>query len=324
MPQGEVGSSQRGRERLPPLIAVVGPTAVGKTHYSVALAERYDGEIVSADSRQIYILMDIGTAKPTASQRERVPHHLIDLVHPHQTLTLAQYQSRAYQAVEDITRRGRVPFLVGGTGLYVRAVLEGFSIPSVPPNPELREALERKAADEGADALHAELARIDPQAAAAIDGRNVRRVIRALEVHAATGIPISQLQRRSPPPYRILKLGLTLPRERLYQLIDQRVERMLAQGLMEEVKALLARGYGMELPAMSGLGYAQMGMCLSGRVDLEGAVEMMKRETRRYVRQQYTWFSPNDASIYRFNVEEEPLEEMAALVEGFLSVENEQ
>jgi tRNA dimethylallyltransferase len=201
----------------------------------------------------------------------------------------------------------------------VRAVLEGFSIPSVPPHPKLREELERKASHGGAGALHAELAKIDPQAAAAIDGRNVRRVIRALEVHAATGIPISQLQGRTPPPYRILKLGLTLPRERLYRLIDQRVERMLAQGLVEEVEALLARGHGPELPALSGLGYAQMGMYLSGQVDLEGAVEMMKRETRRYVRQQYAWFSLDDPSIHWFNVDAEPLEEMEALVRSFPS-----
>lgn len=304
---------------LAPLIAIVGPTAVGKTRFSLELAERFGGEIVSADSRQIYIFMDIGTAKPSASQRARVPHHLIDIVYPDEVFTLAQYQARAYQAIEDITRRGRVPFLVGGTGLYVRAVLEGFAIPSVPPDPKLRRQLERKAAEEGGAALHARLARLDPQAAAAIDSRNVRRVIRALEVHKATGIPISQLQTHSPPPYRILKIGLTIPRERLYELIDQRVEKMLAQGLVEEVRGFLARGYGPELPAMSGLGYRQIGLYLAGEMDLESAAEMIKRETRRFARQQYTWFSLDDANIHWFSGDDEPLEEMAALAYAFLS-----
>lgn len=313
----EVSGAEEGA--LPPFVAIVGPTAVGKTRFSLALAERFAGEIVSADSRQVYIGMDIGTAKPSQADRERVPHHLLDLVHPDEAFTLAQYQARAYEAIAGILGRGRPPFLVGGTGLYVRAVLEGFSIPGVAPDAAFRAELERRAAQEGAPALHAELSRLDPEAASRIDPRNLRRVIRALEVYRTIGAPMSQPEGRKPPPYRVLKLGLTASREGLYQRVDRRVEEMLERGLVEEVRGLLAQGYGLELPAMSGLGYREMGLYLWGEMSLEEAVRMLKRQTRRFARRQYAWFRPDAPGIRWFDVEVEPLEEMANLIDAFLA-----
>ncbi len=304
---------------LPPLVAIVGPTAVGKTKVAIALAEEFNGEIVSADSRQIYRFMNIGTAKPTPEERRRVPHHLIDVVEPDEEFTLAQYQELAFAAIDDITSRGKLPFLVGGTGLYVKAILEGFIIPRVTPQLALREHLYRRAGEEGAASLHDELRLIDPVAADRIGPRNVRRIIRALEVYYDTGLPISKLQGREPPPYRILKIGLTTGRTKLYRCIDQRVGRMMEEGLVEEVKELVEKGYGYELPAMSGLGYRQIGLHLQGRFELSEAIELMKRETRRFARQQYAWFRQNDETIRWFTVSEGVCERIEALVKSFLS-----
>ncbi len=281
----------------PPLLALVGPTAVGKTALSLELADALGGEIVSADSRQIYRRLDIGTAKPTPAERARAPHHLIDVVDPDQPLTLAEYQRLAYAAIADIHARGRLPLLVGGTGLYVRAVLEGLRIPPAPPDATLRARLEEEAAAAGAPALHAQLAAIDPTAAARIDPRNVRRVIRALEVCLATGRPISEQQGAEPPPYRILRVGLTRPRPELYARIDARVDAMIAAGLVDEVRSLLARGYSSRLPALSGLGYRQIIRYLAGELSLAEAVQEIKRQTRRFVHQQQTWFRPDDPRI---------------------------
>lgn len=309
----------KGHERHEPLIAVLGPTAVGKTALSLHLAEAFDGEVVSADSRQVYRGMDIGTAKATPEERRRVPHHLLDLVDPDRPLTLAEYQKLAYAAIEDILHRGRLPLLVGGSGLYVRAVLEGWTIPGVEPNPALRAALEREAEERGEAALHRWLSALDPQAAARIDPRNTRRVIRALEVCLTAGRPISELQVKRPPPYRILRIGLTMPRKLLYRRIDERVERMIARGLVEEVRGLVAKGYGFDLPAMSGLGYRQIGLYLRGEVTLEEAVALIKRETRRFVRQQYIWFRLDDPAIRWFDASlPDCAERVEDAVKGFL------
>lgn len=290
-------------ERLPPLLVIVGPTAVGKTALSLAIAERFEGEIVSADSRLHYIGMDIGTAKPTAAERAAVPHHLIDICQPDQTLTLAQYQRLAYRTIDAIHERGRLPMLVGGTGQYVRAVVEGWGIPEVAPQKRLRRALERM----GGPELARWLAVLDPEAAARIDGRNVRRVIRALEVTLVSGRPISELQRKKQPPYRIKQIGLTCDRETLYERIDRRVENMMDEGLLEEVKGLVGAGYGRRLPAMSGLGYRQLLYYLAGERPLaEGAlaeaVERIQFETHRFARQQHTWFRADDPAITWFDI----------------------
>ena len=282
---------------MKPLIVIVGPTAVGKTAAAIRLAERIDGEIVSADSRQIYRHMDIGTAKPSAEQRVRVPHHLIDVVDPDEAFSLAQYQSAAYAAIDDIFARGKQPLLVGGTGLYVKAVSEGLRIPAVPPHPDLRAELEAQAASSGGKyALYAELQRVDPVAAARIDPRNVRRTIRALEVHRLSGERFSELGRSQPPAYRVMTLGLTRPRSELYARIDARIDTMIAAGLVEETRRLAQR-YDWSLPSMSGLGYRQIGMFLRGECGLAEAIAAIRRDSRRFVRRQANWFRVLDPRI---------------------------
>ncbi|MBE2235990.1 MAG: tRNA (adenosine(37)-N6)-dimethylallyltransferase MiaA [Anaerolinea sp.] len=302
----------------PLLIAIVGPTAVGKTAISLRLAGDLDGEIISADSRQIYRGLDIGTDKASPAQQAQVPHHLLDVVAPDQVLTLAQYQRAAYAAIDEIHARGRQPLLVGGTGLYVRAVLEGLGIPEVAPDEPLRLELEAYAASHGSLALHARLAALDPTAAAAIDQRNVRRVIRALEVCLVAGRPISELQTAAPPPYRLLRIGLTRPREALYARIDQRVDEMMARGLLAETQRLLDAGYAPQLPALTGLGYRQMIQYLHGELDYDAAVATIKQQTHRFVRQQSTWFRLDAPQIAWFDLQEVGYEAVLAHVTSAL------
>ena len=304
---------------LPPLVVVVGPTAVGKTALAVRLAEAVSGEIVSADSRQVYRGMDVGTAKATREEQARVTHHLTDVVDPDETLGLAQFKEMANAAIADITARGLVPFLVGGTGQYVMAVVEGWQVPRVPPDEALRRQLYRQAAQEGADALHARLRELDPAAAERIDPRNVRRVVRALEVCLVTGQPISEQQEKRPPPYRILMIGLSLPRQQLYQRIDERVDRMIEAGLEDEVRRLAAAGYGFDLPAMSGVGYGQFGAYLAGEATLEEVVGEIKRATRRFVRQQSNWFRRGDDRIHWLEAAADPYEAALDLVQEWLN-----
>ena len=301
-----------------PLIAIVGPTAVGKTALAVRLAEAIGGEIVSADSRQVYQGMDIGTAKASPEEQARARHHLIDTVAPDETLGLAQFQALAYAAIDDILDRQHIPFLVGGTGQYVMAVIEGWVVPRVPPNEQLRRQLYRQAEQEGAQALHARLQALDPEAAARIDARNVRRVVRALEVCLLTGEPISRQQKRQPPPYRTLIVGLTLERPTLYQRIDERVERMMTTGLEQEVRGLVAAGYGFNLPAMSGVGYGQFEPYLAGEIDRQEVVARIKRATRRFVRQQANWFRQDDPRIHWFEAAPDPYPAVLRLVRNFL------
>ncbi len=300
-----------------PLIAIVGPTAVGKTALAVRLAQVVGGEIVSADSRQVYRGLDIGTAKATPQERAQVPHHLLDVVDPDQSLSLAQYQELAYAAIDDILHRGRIPFLVGGTGQYVMAVIEGWQVPRVPPDEALRRRLYAQAEEEGANALHARLRELDPVAASRIDPRNVRRVVRALEVCLRTGQPFSAQQKKSPPPYRILIVGLTLPRPRLYARIDARVETMLAAGLEDEVRGLVAAGYGFDLPAMSGVGYGQFAPYLAGEISLEEVARRIKQATRRFVRHQANWFRADDPRIHWFQAEPDPYADVLDLIQKF-------
>jgi tRNA dimethylallyltransferase len=311
--------SPADRGRLPPLIAIVGPTAVGKTSLSIQLAEAVGGEVVSADSRQVYHGMDIGTAKARPEEQARARHHLIDIVSPDEPLSLAQYQERAYQAIEAILARGRVPLLVGGTGQYVMAVLEGWQIPRVPPDNDLRRELYAEAEAQGAEAFHARLAALDPEAAESIDARNVRRVVRALEVCLVTGRPISEQQGKSPPPYRLLFIGLHLPRSELYARIDRRVERMFEQGLEAEVQQLLAEGYGFELPAMSGVGYGQFEDYFAGDASLDEVQQQIKRATHRFVRHQANWFRRDDRRIHWFEARPDPFPLVLELVEEFLA-----
>ena len=291
-------------EHAPLLIAIVGPTAVGKTGLAIELALRIGGEVVSADSRQIYKGMNIGTAKPTVAELARVRHHLIDIRQPDEWMTLAKYQALANESITDIHERSKIPLLVGGTGQYVNAVVQGWKIPHVPPNDEIRRKLESRAEATGHLALHAELARVDANAAASIDSRNVRRVIRALEVYYVTGSPISALQGRQSPPFDVLLIGLTRPRGKLYELIDQRIDNMVRFGLAEEVRNLVDAGYDWSTPAMSSLGYRQLRDHITGDTTLEDCVSRIKHDTRVFVRMQYNWFKLTDKSIHWIDLNE--------------------
>ena len=287
-----------------PLLALVGPTAVGKTALSLRLAAELGGEIVSADSRLFYKGMNVGTAKPSLDEQAVAPHHLIDLCAPDETLTLAEYQRLALATIERIQGNGRFPILVGGAGQYVRAVVEGWGIPEVAPNPLLRAAL----AQLGGPELARWLACLDAAAAAKLDPRNVRRVIRALEVTLTKGRPISELQRKTPPPYSICQIGLHRDRESLYRRIDERVDQMMAEGLLAELEGLRDAGYGRSLPSMSGLGYRQLWAYLDGEMSLDEAVERIKFETHRFARQQATWFRQDDPAITWFDMETDGVE----------------
>jgi tRNA dimethylallyltransferase len=288
------------------LLVIVGPTAVGKTELAVRLGKALGGEVVSADSRQVYRGMDIGTAKPTAEERAQTPHHLIDIRDPDEPLSLAEYQALAYQSIDTLLPH-KLPLLVGGTGQYVHSVVEGWGIPAVPPDEELRAELYAEAETSGYQALHARLRTLDPVTARRIDSRNVRRVVRALEVCLIAGQPISRLQSKTPPPYHILQIGLTRPRQALYRRVDARVEAMMAAGLVKEVRRLVETGYGWHLPAMSSLGYREIGAYLRDEISLEEAVQRIKRETRRFIRQQYNWFRLTDPRIHWFDLEVTPL-----------------
>ena len=244
--------------------------------------------------------MDIGTAKPGLEERRGVPHHLIDVADPDQPWSLAQFQSQAALCIEQIEARRRLPLLVGGTGQYLRAVIEGWSPPAVTADPRLRAALEAWAAEIGQDGLHQRLALLDPVAAAGIDPRNLRRTVRALEVILSSGRRFSEQRLRGPSPYRLLLLGLTCPRAELYARIDARVEAMLAAGLVEETRALLARGYSPKLPALSAIGYREIIAYLQGACTLEQAVQQIKHDTRVFVRRQANWFKLEDAQIFWF------------------------
>lgn len=289
----------------PRVVAVLGPTAVGKTEAVLDLAEAVAGEIVSLDSRQMVRGMDIGTAKPSPAERARVPHHLVDIADIDAPLDLATVQRLAFAAVEAILARGRLPILVGGTGQYLWSVIEGWRIPDIPPDPALRAELAALAEREGAPALHARLAAVDPVAAARIDPRNVRRVVRALEVQRLSGRPISEQQARPGSPYTWWIAGLRRPRPALYARIDRRIEAMLAAGLEQEVRALVAAGHGFDLPAMSSLGYREWQAYFEGRAEREAVLRAIRRNTRILVRRQGAWFRAADPRIDWFDLEAE-------------------
>lgn len=285
---------------LPSLILIVGPTAVGKTEIALQLAERLSGEIVSADSRLFYRGMDIGTAKPSPAERARVPHHLIDIANPDETLSLAIFQQKARQAIAEIYTRGKLPFLVGGTGQYVRAVSEGWTPPAVEPDSHLRLELERVHEERGLEWLYAKLKSLDPDAADKIDPRNVRRTIRALEVILRTGKKFSVQRGQGDSPYSLLTIGLNRPRAELYERIDARIEAMFAMGFVNEVRALLAKGYSSELPSMSGIGYREVVRVMKGELSEEQAKVEIRRATRLFVRRQANWFKASDPNIHWF------------------------
>jgi tRNA dimethylallyltransferase len=303
---------------LPPLIVILGPTAVGKTEIAIQLAEIFSGEIVSADSRLFYRGMDIGTAKPGVEERQRVPHHLIDIADPDQPCSLAEFQVLAAEEIADIHARGRLPFLVGGTGQYIRAVTSGWQVPRVEPDTRLRNVLETWAGQIGRDGLHARLAVLDPQAADRIDVRNLRRTVRALEVIFTTGQRFSIQRTAGAASYRVLQLGLTRPRVELYDRIDARVDRMIELGLTDEVQNLLDRGYPAGLSTFSAIGYKEIIAHLEGKFTLEESVRQIKSNSHSYVRRQANWFKADDPQINWFVAGSGTVAEMGKAIEQFL------
>jgi tRNA dimethylallyltransferase len=299
-------------------VVIVGPTASGKTAAAVELAKRTDAEIISADSMAIYRGMDIGTAKPTAEERRAATFHMIDVVDPDDPFTVSDFQEQAARIVDELIARSRLPLIVGGTGLYVRALIDGLNIPGLGPNPELRQQLEQIAREKGNVYLHRELAKVDPETAGRLHPNDLKRVIRALEVYSQAGAPMSELverTKRSEPRYPdALQFGLTMDRKLLYQRIEDRVDRLITDGLVGEVAGLLDQGYDVDLPAMQGLGYKEIVGYLKGQYDLEFAVELLKRDTRRFAKRQFTWFRA-DARVQWIDVDNLPVSEVADLLE---------
>ena len=296
---------EAGKRRL---VAVVGPTAVGKTELSIELAKSYGGEIINADSRQIYRGMDIGTAKPTVQQRAVVPHHLYDIVDPPEQYSLNLYRRDAREAMEDIWSRGCLPFVVGGTGQYIWALLENWTVPEVPPDEVLRNELKLYAEQLGSQKLHDRLRSVDPEAANKIHPRNIRRVIRALEVHTHTGRPISEWQSKGQPDFAYNVVGLDLPdaidssmnrtksAEHITR-INRRAENFFEEGLLEETKALLDAGVSPDVSALTSIGYREAVAVLNGEATKEKAIELTKRSTKRFARRQRQWFRRGDKRI---------------------------
>lgn len=304
---------------LNPLLVIVGPTASGKTGLALALAKKFRGELINADSRQIYEGMDIGTNKTmgvamtktesegkTVYLMEGIPVHLLDITSPGQSFTLARYKTLALETIQEVQGRGKLPILVGGTGLYISAIADNLSIPEAPPDEELRRALEAKDTEE----LHKALDWIDPEAAAAIGPSNKRKLIRALEVYAVTGKPLTSQKTHGKPLFRVVEIGIRTPREELYEKIDQRVDEMITAGLVEETRGLLDK-YRSDLPAMSGIGYREIGSYLRGELSLDEAVQQIKWHTHQYARRQLTWFK-RDPQI-RWVKEYEEAEELARI-----------
>ena len=306
------------RSNQPPLILIVGPTAVGKTELAIQLAERLNGEIVSADSRLFYRGMDIGTAKPTPEEQARVPHHLIDIADPDEILSLAVFQRKAQDAIADIHTRNKIPFLVGGTGQFIRAVTEGWTPPEVEPDERLRSELERMKEEKGIYWLYEKLQGLDPVAADKIDARNYRRTIRALEVIMTTGKKFSEQRGQSKSPYQLITIGLTRPRTELYERVDKRIDAMFANGFLEEVRTLLARGYSPALPTMSAIGYRECVRVIKGELSEEQAKSEIRRITRVFVRRQANWFKESDPNIRWFRVEAGIVEEIHLYVRNAL------
>jgi tRNA dimethylallyltransferase len=301
-----------------PLVLIVGPTAVGKTDLAILLAERLNGEIVSADSRLFYRGMDIGTAKPTAEEQARVPHHLIDIANPDEILSLAVFQQKARAVITDIHTRNKVPFLVGGTGQYIRAVTEGWTPPEVEPDERLRAELEKMKEERGVYWLYEKLKMLDPAAVEKIDARNFRRTIRALEVILSTGKRFSEQRGQSDSPYRLITIGLTRPRPELYERVDQRIDMMFASGFLDEVRSLLAKGYSPSLPTMSAIGYREAIQAIKRELTEEQVKAEMRRLTRVFVRRQANWFKETDPTIRWFRVEERIINEIESYLRNAL------
>lgn len=307
------------------LIVLVGPTAVGKTEVAISLAKRMKGEIICADSRQIYKYMDIGTAKPTLKQRKEVPHHLFNLIEPDKDFSVAEYKVLAEGKISQIQNKGKIPLLVGGTGLYIKAVTNGLSLGSVGADWKKRKKLEEEAKKFGNAYLYNRLRKVDPLAADKFSLGDLRRIIRALEVYELTGKPISSFYKKSKAQgkkYLTLFFGLTCPREQLYAKINQRVDLMIKSGLIDEVKRLLSLGYKEDLNSMQAVGYRQIASYLKGNLSLSEAVRKISQDTRRYAKRQLTWFR-QDKRIFWVEVEGRRVEEVVEEIEDEIRLREE-
>jgi tRNA dimethylallyltransferase len=276
----------------PRVVILVGPTGVGKSQWAIEWAEELGGEIISADSMQVYRYMDIGTAKPTLNDQKRVRHHLIDLVNPDQTFHAALYRTLGRKTIDQLSQDKKPIWVVGGTGLYIKTLLQGlFSSPKI--DPQTREDLKQEAKEKGADVLYERLKKVDRQTASQLHPNDLFRMIRALEVYDSTGVPISfyrEQHRFGERPYVTFKIGLEMNREKLYPRIEGRVDQMLEKGFLEEVERLMEMGYGPELKPMQSLGYKQMAQFLLEEIGWDEGVRQMKRDTRHYAKRQWTWF----------------------------------
>lgn len=304
--------------RQPSVVVVCGPTGIGKTAAAIHLARSFHGEIVSADSMQVYRFMEIGTAKPTPGELAAVPHHMIDVAAPDEAFDAARFAREASAVVHALAARKTLPLVVGGTGLYIKALTRGI-FQARAADPEIRRRLEREAETPGLAALHHRLSGLDPEAGRRIHPNDRFRILRALEVFESTGKPISAHQaehRFGDSPFRTLKIGLEIEREALYERIDRRVDRMIETGLLSEVRGLLARGYTSDLNAMKSIGYRHMADYIEGRIGWREAVATLKRDTRRYAKRQYTWFKADPEVRW---TRPEAMEEMGRWIEAFLS-----
>jgi len=300
------------------LAALVGPTAVGKTELAIPLAQRLNAEILSCDSMQIYRGMDIGTAKASREEQNMVPHHLIDIVDVDHNFTVAEYQNKAQQLIEEINQRGKIPMLVGGTGLYYQAVVDNYSFYPMATRQDIRQRLQLESAERGLEQLFAHLTKIDPDYAQRISPQDEKRIIRALEVYELTGIPFSKQQNRQRNTYNLAAVGLYLKREILYQRINERVDKMLTQGLIDEVSEFRERGYGLHNNAMQALGYKQVLYYLDGLMSYQEMVEAIKKETRRFAKRQYTWFK-RDQRVKWFDITQDSQEVLVEKIYHYMA-----
>ena len=306
---------------LPLTVVICGPTGVGKTSLAIDLARRFEGEIIGADSMQLYRHMDIGTAKPTPGEQAAVTHHMVDIVDPDDHFDAEMYAGMAYTTVLTLTGKGILPFIVGGTGLYIKALIHGL-FESLKIDTGIRKRLKKEAEARGGPHLHARLKTVDPAAAARIHANDTYRIVRALEIYETTGRRMSdtqQLHQFKPQRLQAIKIGLHMEREELYQRIDQRVDQMISGGLASEVQGLVADGYGFDLPAMSGVGYGQFAPYLSGEATLDEVADDVKRATRRFVRQQANWFRQDDDRIHWFEVRPDTYPAILDLIRNFVT-----
>jgi tRNA dimethylallyltransferase len=305
--------------RLQPVVVILGPTAIGKTGTAIQLGQRLNAEIIGADSRQIYKYMDIGTAKPTPAEQAALPHHMIDVVEPDIRYNVAQFTEAALGIIHKLHLQDKLPMVVGGTGQYITALIQGWQIPEVPPNPALRAELEEYAERYGWQGLLERLRAVDPHHAEVVDPKNLRRVIRAIEVSVMTGQTYSSFRVKQSPSYNVLEIGLDLERATLYDRADQRVDAMLEAGLVAEVEDLVRRGYDWHLPAMSSLGYLQIGQYLRGDISLAEASQQIKHATHHFIRRQYTWFRKYNPATQWFIALPGCASQILPIIQGWLS-----